>query len=70
MGSAECTLNLSDVNHEETSLATCRHVHFGRSLEEKFIKILSQRVDGRPRFFSGLPAILDSQFVQGFPKRI
>ena len=40
--------------------------HCGRTLNEKIVKISSQRVDGRPLFLWGLHAKFDSQFVKGF----
>jgi len=46
------------VNHEETSRATCS-CHCGRTPEENFVKMSSQRFDGRPRFqFSATCKIL------------
>ena len=45
-----CTQNPSEVNHEETSRATCHQLSLWKNSEEKCVKMSSQRVDGRPRF--------------------
>ena len=51
-----CTQNPSEVNHEEASRATCHQLSLWKNSEEKFVKMSSQRVDGRPRFLWGLQA--------------
>ena len=54
------------MNHEETSLATCHLSLLWKCSEEKYVKVSSQRADGRPRFLWGLQEKFDTQFVNGF----
>ena len=58
-----CTYNFSEVNHKETSLATCHQLSLWKNSEEIFVNMSSQRVDARPR---GSQTKFDSHLVKGF----
>ena len=53
-------------NQKEISLATCHHFSLRKNSGEKFVKLSSQRADGRPRVPRGTQAKFGSQFVKGF----